>query len=113
MVANKTKYRNNFFLLVFFHLFLFTYPILDKAVHLHTHDRTGEKNLCTGSPVLSAHEEDCPICDFHFFNFVTAPPLKTTICLTNFSVLQTLSTSRSYASLFHYFLLRAPPVSLS
>ena len=108
---NKTKYRVNFFLLVFFHLFLFIYPTLEKAVHLHQHDEPGKKYIHAEKTSIGIPDEDCPVCEFQFLPFVKNELRKTTGRLTGYSVVQAPSTAESRVSLFRYFLLRAPPVS--
>jgi hypothetical protein len=111
-VKKQTIYRNNLFLLVFIHLFLFIYPTVDKAIHLHQHDGTEKKITYAGSPAFNTSGQDCPVCDFQFLNFVNSQSQQAFICPSSYSVLQPSSTSESFAPLFHYFLLRAPPANI-
>ncbi len=111
-MTGKPKYRHNFLLLVYVHLLLFVFPTVDKAIHQHEHDETGNYGAETGRHALGQPKEDCPVCDFHFYHFTHTPTPEICVCPAGYSAIRVMPVSGSFVSTPLYVLLRAPPAVL-
>jgi len=105
----KVKHQNNLIRLIFLHLLLLAYPLVDKTLHVHHGERTIHEfsvNTCFELP-----ENLCPVCDFEFYNFVPSQEIIASVALQSISVHNTPEPQVASIPFFQYFSLRAPPVA--
>jgi len=105
----KVKHQNNLIRLIFIHLLLFAYPLASKTFHVHHSGKVYHE--------FSAHagfeqtEDSCPVCDFEFYNFVSAKIVNTVVVQHCISAYKTPPFFAVFVPFFQYFSLRAPPVA--
>lgn len=99
--------KNNLILLVYMHLLLLSYPILDKAFHHHLVDL--HRHEVSNQVSFDHPEQHCPICDFEFYSFISTPQLKAAVSFTGIPIFNSPEPENHFPRVINYFSLRAPP----
>lgn len=105
----KAKHRNNLISLIFIHLLIFLYPLANKIVHRH-HDASQHHEYSENAS-LCQQEDDCPVCEFEFYNFIVAPQFRPNAPVSVVCTVNSAAPNGKYTRHINYFSLRAPPVS--
>ena len=104
----RKQYRNNFILLIGFHLALIAYPLVSKTLHVH-HKENAQEVSETGQPEFDLPADFCPIYNFEFYNFVSSPKLEAQVFFTGIPVYNSPAPEKHFPRVINYFSLRAPP----
>lgn len=104
----KKQYRNNFILLIVFHLALIAYPLVSKTLHNH-HKTNDQQSILDNQPAFNLPADFCPIYNFEFYHFVSSPQLEAVVFFTGIPVYNSPAPDNHFPRIINYFSLRAPP----
>jgi len=98
-----------FILLVYFHLLILSYPMVDKAFHRHLVKL--KRHEISNQVSFDSPAQHCPVCEFEFYCYISNPELKATAFFTGIPVFNSPAPDNHFPRVINYFSLRAPPVA--
>jgi len=105
----KREFRNNLIKLVTLHLLLLAYPLISKTFHVHHGSHYFHEFSATEN--IDRTEDPCPVCDFEFYNFISATPAYHFEAQSVVNIYIDPIPEIVFTPIVRYFSLRAPPIA--